>query len=47
LKTIDPNTDYFLIAPVQYIGEPNTLDDCDRFIIKWGINIFVSSETKG
>jgi glycerol dehydrogenase len=42
LKIIDPNVDYLLTAPVQYISGPNTLDDCGRFIIKWGQNVLVS-----
>jgi glycerol dehydrogenase len=46
LKTIDPNTDYLLTAPVQYISGPGTLDDCGRFIIKWGKNVLVSGGTR-
>jgi glycerol dehydrogenase-like iron-containing ADH family enzyme len=42
MKIIDPNVDYLLTAPVQYISGPNTLDDCGRFIIKWGQNVLVS-----
>jgi glycerol dehydrogenase len=42
VKTIDPNVDYLLTAPVQYISGPNTLDDCGRFIAKWGRNFLVS-----
>jgi glycerol dehydrogenase len=43
VKLIDPNIDYLLTAPAQYISGPNTLDDCGRFIIKWSQNILVSS----
>jgi glycerol dehydrogenase len=46
LKIIDPNVDYFLTAPIQYISGPNTLDDCGRFIIKWGRNVLVSGGKK-
>jgi glycerol dehydrogenase len=46
LKVIDPNIDYFLTAPVQYISGPNTLDDCGRFIVKWGKNILASGGKK-
>jgi glycerol dehydrogenase len=42
LKIIDPNVDYLLTAPVQYISGPNTLDDCGLFIVKWGQNVLVS-----
>jgi glycerol dehydrogenase-like iron-containing ADH family enzyme len=42
LKIIDPNVDYLLTAPVQYISGPETLDDCGRFIVKWGQNVLVS-----
>jgi glycerol dehydrogenase len=42
LKIIDPNADYLLTAPVQYISGTNTLVDCGRFIIKWGRNVLVS-----
>jgi glycerol dehydrogenase-like iron-containing ADH family enzyme len=42
MKIIDPNVDYLLTAPVQYISGPNTLDDCGRFIIKWGQKVLVS-----
>jgi glycerol dehydrogenase len=47
LKIIDPNVDYLLTAPVQYISGPNTLDDCGRFIVKWGQNVLVSGGNKG
>jgi glycerol dehydrogenase len=42
LKIIDPNIDYLLTAPVQYISGPDTLSDCGRFISKWGRNVLVS-----
>jgi glycerol dehydrogenase len=42
MKVIDPNADYLLTAPVQYINGPNTLDDCGRFIVKWGQNVLAS-----
>jgi glycerol dehydrogenase len=42
LKMIDPNIDYLLTAPVQYISGPDTLDDCGRFIVKWSQNVLVS-----
>jgi glycerol dehydrogenase len=47
LKTIDPNIDYLLTAPVQYISGPDTLVDCGRFIVKWGRNALVSGGNKG
>jgi glycerol dehydrogenase len=47
LKIIDPNVDYLLTAPVQYISGPNTLDVCGRFITKWGQNVLVSGGKKG
>jgi glycerol dehydrogenase len=46
LKNIDPNVDYLLTAPVQYINGPDTLDDCGRFIVKWGQNVLVSGGKK-
>jgi glycerol dehydrogenase-like iron-containing ADH family enzyme len=42
LRIINSNVDYLLTAPVQYISGPNMLDDCGRFIIKWGKNVLVS-----
>jgi glycerol dehydrogenase len=42
LKIIDPNVDYLLTAPVQYVSGPGTLDDCGRFIVQWGKNVLVS-----
>jgi glycerol dehydrogenase-like iron-containing ADH family enzyme len=47
LKIIDPNVDYLLTAPAQYISGANTLDDCGRFIVKWGRNALVSGGNKG
>ncbi|MGD8399467.1 MAG: iron-containing alcohol dehydrogenase family protein [Bacillota bacterium] len=41
-----PLIDYLLTAPVQYISGPNTLNDCGRFIIKWGQNVLVSGGKK-
>jgi glycerol dehydrogenase len=46
LKVIDPNVDYLLTAPIQYISGPNTLADCGRFIVKWGKNVLVSGGKK-
>jgi glycerol dehydrogenase-like iron-containing ADH family enzyme len=46
LKMIDPNVDYLLTAPVQYISGPDTLNDCGRFISKWGQNVLVSGGQK-
>jgi glycerol dehydrogenase len=46
LKVINPNVDYLLTAPVQYISGSNTLDDCGRYIIKWGQNVLVSGGKK-
>jgi glycerol dehydrogenase len=46
MKIIDPNVDYLLTAPVQYISGPNTLDDCGRFIVKWGKNVLASGGKK-
>jgi glycerol dehydrogenase-like iron-containing ADH family enzyme len=46
LKSIDPNVDYLLTAPVQYISGPNTLSDCGRFIVNWGQNVLVSGGKK-
>jgi glycerol dehydrogenase len=46
LKAIDPNVDYLLTAPVQYISSPDTLNDCGRFIVKWGKNVLVSGGTR-
>jgi glycerol dehydrogenase len=46
LKIIDPNIDYLLTAPVQYISGPETLDDCGRFIVEWGRNVLVSGGKK-
>jgi glycerol dehydrogenase len=46
LKIIDPNVDYLLTAPLQYISGSNTLDDCGRFIVKWGKNVLVSGGKK-
>jgi glycerol dehydrogenase len=46
LRIIDPNIDYLLTAPVQYISGPATLDDCGWFIIKWGQNVLVSGGKK-
>jgi glycerol dehydrogenase len=42
LKIIDPNVDYILTAPAQYISGPNMLDYCGWFIIKWSQNALVS-----
>jgi glycerol dehydrogenase-like iron-containing ADH family enzyme len=36
----------FITAPIQYISGPTTLDDCGRFIIKWGQNVLVSGGKK-
>jgi glycerol dehydrogenase len=47
MKIIDPNVDYLLTAPVQYISGPDTLDDCGRFIVKWGRSALVSGGNKG
>jgi glycerol dehydrogenase len=46
MKIIDPNVDYLLTAPVQYISGPDTLNDCGRFISKWGQNVLVSGGQK-
>jgi glycerol dehydrogenase-like iron-containing ADH family enzyme len=46
VKTIDPNADYLLTAPVQYISGPDILGDCGRFIVKWGKNVLVSGGTR-
>jgi glycerol dehydrogenase len=46
LKIIDPNVDYLLTAPAQYISGPNTLVGCSRFIVKWGKNVLVSGGKK-
>jgi glycerol dehydrogenase len=46
MKIIDPNVDYLLSAPVQYISGPDTLLDCGPFVIKWGKNVLVSGGKK-
>ncbi|WHH58053.1 iron-containing alcohol dehydrogenase family protein [Petroclostridium sp. X23] len=43
MKNIDPNVDYLLTAPTQYISRNNVLDGCGRFILKWGKRVLVSS----
>lgn len=42
MKNIDPNIDYLLTAPVQYISGNNVLEDCGRFILRWGKSVLVS-----
>lgn len=42
MKIIDPNVDYLLTAPTQYISGNNILEDCGRFILRWGKNVLVS-----
>ncbi len=41
-SAIDPNRDYILTAPVQYINRPNVLDECGKFISQWGQKVLVS-----
>lgn len=42
MKIINPQTDYTLTAPVQYINRRNILDDCGDFILKWGKKAVIS-----
>lgn len=47
MKTINPDVDFLLTAPVQYISGPDTLSDCGRFIRKWGHQVLVSGGSRG
>lgn len=46
MNKIDPNKDYTLVSPAQYISKENILDDCGKFILRWGKKALVSGGTR-
>ncbi len=42
VDAIDPNKEYTLISPAQYISRENILEDCGKFISRWGKKALVS-----